>query len=133
VRAITDGGAVASSGVAHAGTLVAFADAAVAGERDALEKARRDVLQQLGPDALVDAAAVVGNFQRMVRIADSTGIPLDTPMELLSEDLRDELGVERFGSSANTPPNALRSAVGRVAGPLARAALRLYGRQRRRG
>jgi hypothetical protein len=86
------------------------------------------VLGEIGPEALVDAAAVASNFMRMVRIADSTGISLDAPMEVLSQDLRAELGIDRFGSAANTPPaGVLRRSVGRVLTPLAWALLKLYG------
>ena len=51
----------------------------------------------------MDAVAVIGNFQRMVRIADGAGIPLDTPMALMSADLRAELGYNGLGSAKNTP------------------------------
>ena len=40
------------------------------------------------------------NFQRMVRIADGSGIPLDAPMAMITADIRDELGINEF-SSAN--------------------------------
>jgi hypothetical protein len=88
-------GEVAGSGVAHAGALVAFAEAIVGDDDEALASARADVLGEIGPEALVDAAAVASNFMRMVRIADSTGISLDAPMEVLSQDLRAELGIDR--------------------------------------
>ena len=58
--------------------------------------------------ALVDAAAVVGNFERMVRIADGTGIPLDKPVAMVSADMREELGLDaksvaaRFTSESHT-------------------------------
>ena len=123
---MTDGKAAASSGVAHADALVAFTEA-VLGEDDAeLTRARAEVLERVGPAGLVDAAAVVGNFQRMVRIADSTGIPLDAPLALASEDLRSELGLHRFGSAANTPPPGRFSRVlGRALQPVLRPAMRL--------
>jgi len=47
----------------------------------------------LSPQAMVDAAAVVANFSRMVRIADGTGIPLDDMMAEYSSDLREDLGL----------------------------------------
>lgn len=51
-------------------------------------------------DAMIDAAAVIVNFQRMVRIADGSGIPLDAPMAMITAEIRDELGINEF-SSAN--------------------------------
>jgi hypothetical protein len=45
---------------------------------------------------VVDAAGVASNFERMVRIADSTGIQLDTRMAALSKGVRDQLGLERL-------------------------------------
>ena len=126
-------GEVAGSGVADAGALVAFAEAIVGDDDDALASARAGVLGEIGPEALVDAAAVASNFMRMVRIADSTGISLDAPMEVLSQDLRAELGIDGYGSAANTPPaSALRRTLGRVLTPLAWAALKLYGALSRR-
>ncbi len=123
---MTDGTAAASSGVAHADALVAFTEA-VLGEDDAeLTRARAEALERVGPAGLVDAAAVVGNFQRMVRIADSTGIPLDAPLALTTEDLRSELGLDRFGSAANTPPpGRLARILGRALQPVLRPAMRL--------
>lgn len=120
VRAITDAAAAPGSGVAHAAGLVAFADAVVGSDDAALDRARRALLESAGPEALVDAAAVVGNFQRMVRIADATGIPLDAPVALMSEDLRRDLGLGRFAASANTrEPSAVGRGLGALLRPLA--------------
>ncbi len=102
VHAITEGN-VADSGVDHGAELVAFAEAIVGTDDAALERARKELLRAAGPEALVDAAAVAGNFQRMVRIADGTGIPLDGALDVMSVDLRDELDLRRFGSAAHTP------------------------------
>ena len=57
-------------------------------------KAARDALaDEMGVAALVDAAAVASNFERMVRIADGTGIELGEALEEFSEDVREELGL----------------------------------------
>lgn len=130
--AVTSDAAAATSGVAHAATLLAFADAVVGSDDEALARARAAVLHELGPAALVDAAAVASNFERMVRVADATGIPLDPPLVMLTEPLREELGINRFGAAANTPPAsaALRLA-GRVVRPVAFPLLRLVQRLRR--
>jgi hypothetical protein len=102
LRAVTD--AKVSSGVAHGEVLVALADALVAEDPAALERARERLLAALGPAGFVDAAAVASNFERMVRIADGTGIPLDAPVRLITTELRDELSLGAFRSAANTPP-----------------------------
>ena len=56
---------------------------------------RAAVVETLGPEAMVDAAGVASNFERMVRIADSTGIELGDLLEQASADVRDALGLER--------------------------------------
>ncbi len=130
IQAVTAGNEAPESGVAHGDLLVAFTEAAVGPDDAALEEARARLLEAMGPEALVDSAGVVGNFERMVRIADSTGIPLDKTTVLLSRDLRRELGVERFGSAANTPEagplrRLLSRALQPAVGPLVRIAMSL--------
>ena len=132
VHAVTDVTAAATSGIAHAESLLAFADAVVSTDEAALGHARATVLRELGPAALVDAAAVASNFERMVRVADATGIPLDPPLVMISEPLRRDLGLDRYGAAANTPaPGLLSRALGPVVRPLAFATLRLVGWWRR--
>jgi hypothetical protein len=74
---------------------------------------------------------VASNFERMVRVADATGTPLDTPLVLMSEQLRHDLGLDRLPAAAATPPPfvAWRLA-GRALEPLAMHLLRLWGRLR---
>ena len=111
--------------MAHAEALVGFAEALVRRDDTALAHARDEVLEKLGPGGLVDTAAVASNFQRMVRIADSTGIPLDAPVNAMTGDIRDDLGLGRFGSSANTPEaGALPLALGRALRPVIVTALK---------
>ena len=61
--------------MAHGAELVAFAEAIVTGAQT-LAQSRAAVVEALGPEAMVDAAGVASNFERMVRIADATGIEL---------------------------------------------------------
>jgi hypothetical protein len=132
VHAVTNDAAIAGSGVAHADTLLAFADAMVGGDDGALARVRDRVLDRLGPAELVDAAAVASNFERMVRIADATGIPLDAGLDLMSEDLRAELALGRYGAAANTPPvGRARRAAGRLLRPIVFGSLRIAGRIKR--
>ncbi len=76
--------------------LIAFADAIVDADDHTLQHTRHGVLEAIGPEAMVDAAGVASNFERMVRIADSTGIPLDDRMAKASQNVREELELERF-------------------------------------
>ena len=91
----------ADSGVPHGSLLTAFAEAAVH-QTDALSGLREQIVAELGVQELVDAAGVVANFQRMVRIADGCGIPLDEFTKDATEDCREELGLHQYASAANT-------------------------------
>ncbi|MDA1075829.1 MAG: hypothetical protein O3A63_13860 [Proteobacteria bacterium] len=74
---------------------------------DNLRHARDAVLDELGPQALVDTAAVIGNFQRMTRIADGTGIPLDDMMTAMTVDIRRDLKLNEFGAAYRTKETSL--------------------------
>jgi hypothetical protein len=95
---LTDHEAAATSGVEHGAILIGFAEAMVGEDDAALARARQAVIEVLSPEAMVDAAGVASNFERMVRIADATGIPLDERMEVLSKEVRDKLHLERFAA-----------------------------------
>ena len=89
--------------VAHAEELMAFATAVATRDDSELTACRERLLSVSNAEVLVDAAAVAGNFQRMVRIADSTGIPLDAErMEMFSVAV-DALELRRFKTSEHTP------------------------------
>jgi len=96
LRPVMEGSAAFREDLAGSEALLKFSEAAVRGSERELDEARARVLAELGPAALVDAAAVVGNFERMVRIADSTGIPLDDFLAERSADFRHDIGIEAF-------------------------------------
>lgn len=81
--------------------LVRFTEAILRDSTD-LEAARMALVAELGEQEMVDAAGVVGNFQRMVRIADSTGIPVDGRMAEANADVRDLLGLNDLPSARLT-------------------------------
>jgi hypothetical protein len=93
---LIDHEAAPSSGIEHGHLLIAFAEAMVRDDEAALTHVRHAVIEGVGPEAMVDAAGVASNFERMVRIADATGIPLDARMAALSQEVRDILQLERF-------------------------------------
>ncbi len=65
-------------GVPHARELLEFAQAAAspAADRDAVTRAREQLAAAMGEAAMVDAAAVVANFEMMTRLAECTGAVL---------------------------------------------------------
>ena len=87
------------AGVAHGERLVAFTEAAMGDDPAALDRERAALRALLGPEAFVDACAVIGAFNVVDRIADATGIPLDGMVEATSRDLRRELDLGRFASA----------------------------------
>ena len=85
------------SGVPHGADLVRFAESVVAGSGADCEAARQALADNMGAEALVDAAGVISNFERMVRVADATGISIG-PMAEEDLVLVHELGIERFSA-----------------------------------
>ena len=85
------------SGVPHGATLVQLAEAVVAGSAADRDTARRALAGAMGAEALVDAAGVISNFERMVRVADATGISIG-PMAEEDLALVRELGINRFSA-----------------------------------
>lgn len=100
---VVNGAVHQDGGVEHAADLVLFTEAVMTGDDSSLPDARRALREVLSPEAFVDTCAVIGAFNVVDRIADSTGIPLDSQMESITADLRAELGLARFRSSENTP------------------------------
>ena len=84
-----------ASGVAFGVELIEFAEAVVSRDAAAISSARAALAEAAGHDAMVDAAGVVSNFQRMVRIADATGIGLGN-FEESTREVRESLGINAF-------------------------------------
>jgi hypothetical protein len=130
LHALTAGG---DSGVAHGVVLTRFAEAALSGAACELDEARAAVRAELGDAGLIDTAAIIATFQKMDRVADSIGIPLDAATEMASRGFRAALGVDGFATAANTPtPGFLQRVGAAFAGPLASTGLRMLSRVQRR-
>jgi DNA-binding phage protein len=93
----------AARGIEHGPELMHLAEALARRDEAALLRARNALLQRAGPAVLVDAAGVAANFQRMVRIADAIGIPVDNLDTEVSREVRAALRLEHFASARNTP------------------------------
>jgi|SRR5262245_52304596 len=91
------------AGVVHGARLIAFTEAVMGDDEQALRREREALRAVLTPEAFVDACGVIAAFNVVDRIADATGIPLDPMLYAASGDIRQDLGLGRFRSAANTP------------------------------
>jgi len=129
-------GAGVEIGLPGGAELINFVEAVVADNFDSashaqIAHARGAVVDALGNQATVDAAAVIANFQRMVRIADSTGIPLDEPVVMMTQNIREELGLNDYAAASHTPKlSVAKRLVGRILGPFAPRLLRKIAQKR---
>jgi hypothetical protein len=89
-------------GIPHGELLIAFAEAAIGDDAVRLASARKKVLDVLGPEKLVDSAAVIATFNAIDRVADATGTPIDAERVEPSADLRSRLGIDRFPSAVTS-------------------------------
>ena len=92
----------AAKGIEFGPELMRFAESLARRNEQALAGARKELLEVAGPAVLVDAAGVAANFQRMVRIADATGIPVDNLANDVSQKIRKELDLDSFSSAKNS-------------------------------
>ncbi|MFN3231272.1 MAG: hypothetical protein ACE363_03815 [Alphaproteobacteria bacterium] len=99
---IVEGAEAVDDRVPHGKVLARFAEAVISGSDNAIAHARHAVIEVVGGDGFVDAAAVVGNFERMVRVADATGIPLDETATDATTDIRQDLGLNEYGMAGRT-------------------------------
>ena len=71
IGAIADG--QVDAGLPHGAELVAFTDAVAGVDEAALVAARAALVACAGEPFMIDAAAVVANFEMMTRVADGSG------------------------------------------------------------
>jgi alkylhydroperoxidase family enzyme len=82
--------------VPHGAALAEFAEAIEAHDNARLNGVRATLRRTLGPEGLVDAAAVAAIFNGLVRVADATGIPLEADKAEQTEDFRVRLGIGKY-------------------------------------
>ncbi len=74
--------------------LIAYVNATLSGHD--IAPARQAVVTALGPEAAVDAAAVIGNFEMMNRIADGVGMPVGPATRKQMAGVINDLALDRF-------------------------------------
>ena len=99
----------ATRGLEFGSELLAFAESIANRDTAQIEATRQALLDVAGPRVVVDAAGVAANFQRMVRIADAIGIPVDNMTTELGQQVRKELELTKFASAQNTLASVAKS------------------------
>lgn len=92
----------AATGIAFGAELMHFSESIALRDEKIIAESRKALLAAAGPAVLVDAAGVAANFQRMVRIADSIGIPFDYMDSTMAQGIQQELGLKRFASASHS-------------------------------
>ena len=83
------------SGVPGGNLLLRLVDAVLL-DSEPLPDVHAGIVAELRPEALVDAAAVFGNFEMMNRVADATGIPVAAGAIEREKGLIELLDLESF-------------------------------------
>jgi len=99
LQVVVKGAEAADNAVPSGPELVRYAEAVIAGERELIRDAIQAILESLGGEALVDAAAICAQFNAITRVADATGVQLDTALERSSAAIRDQLGIDAFNTT----------------------------------
>ena len=89
-------GDASGGGVEHGDLLVKFAEAILGGTDAELDTVRSRLCAEMGPPAMVDAAAVAALFNAIDRVADSTGIPVEPEKLTASADYKERLGIRKY-------------------------------------
>ena len=102
LEGLADPGCKEIEGLEHSRVLIEYSDTFMTRDPEKLAEVRDKLEKEMGVEALVDAAGVASNFQRMVRIADATGIPAETNTSADKADLIEKLDLYKYESAKNT-------------------------------
>jgi hypothetical protein len=87
------------AGLAFGAELVSFAEAVGGWDDAALSRARNRLSAAAGEAFMIDAAAVVANFEMMTRVADGTGARFPADSSVLRAELDVRLDIGGFTSA----------------------------------
>ena len=102
LQGVNGDAASAALGIEYGAELMSFAESLAQRDESGLARRRTALRQAAGDKVLVDAAGVAANFQRMVRIADSIGIPFDNMQSDFANSIQTELNLARFASAQHS-------------------------------
>ena len=83
-------------GISFEDELRGLTDAAIHGEWARLKGLREQAALTLGAQQVTDALVVAAAFNGITRVADATGIPLDPHTAAITQQMREQTGIQRF-------------------------------------
>lgn len=98
-NAVTGGIAAGSTGVPNDTLLIEFAEAVLDDDPARLDAARRALFEEMGGEALSDAAGVAGLFNAIDRVADATGAPVEDWKAEQVADVSSKIGIDAFAAA----------------------------------
>ncbi len=101
LKAVVDRDHTGDVGVPASPELLAFTNAVELGQGD-IDASRSALVDAIGDEATLEAAAIIAIFNGLVRVADGTGIQLDQGVFTASIDDRELLDINRFAGAANS-------------------------------
>lgn len=93
---------IGDGGVPHGELLMAFAEAVVTHQEEAIVTTRSALVDAIGEDGLIDAAGVVGLFNAIDRVADATGTELEHDKAEATDAMRRSIGITGFAEAKAT-------------------------------
>ena len=90
---VMDGG-LEDSELPNCNILNAFVEAIFNRDPARIAITRSAIVNVMGEQAMVDAAATIAAFNMYSRMADATGIPLEDTKRDITSEMREELGME---------------------------------------
>lgn len=90
------------AGIPHSQVLRKLTEATIEMRWDDVASLRREAIGAIGRQSTVDALAVTSGFNGITRVADATGIPIDSYEDDVSRELRSSIGIDEFHYSAKS-------------------------------
>jgi hypothetical protein len=87
-------------GITAESTLLALAEAVIAGSQSAIQITRKRAIDELGEKTTVEAIAVIAGFNGITKIANGTGLPLDPETHNSTEKMRAETAIDDYSESS---------------------------------
>ena len=86
-------------GVEDEELLIAIAEAVFVGDPVDLARLCAEAVLSIGAEKLVDAIGIASGFNGITKVANATGIPLDTRTEEVTASLRQQIGIDDYSEN----------------------------------